>query len=414
MFKQLSIFAIFSSCFIICRRNSYNTEREEEIAEENWSAEESFIDDSFSDIEVIESKKKKVKATDSSEEETTHEEDENLKRVIRKTRVISSSESSDSELEQTRIKRKRKLPSTLNDFNGIESGRNQNKYQRSLRNKQFTNSCENLEKLKRARAAKKLPPEERKKELKEIYNSSSDSESDYTQTLELRDSDLEFINDDEFEKNQSENLDGGQIKQAESHYNRVKIEESDDSEDNNCPLTSEEEEIFKCVENSDLDELIRLLQKHKYLVSSRNNEGKTLLHVATIKNYHHIVKVLLPYEPDTHAYDKSNLLPIQYACLHKHPKCLKYLGEHSREMLTVGSPVHDNSNLLHLLMMPSPSKRQDEAEDLQECLNVIKNFDLEIFGKLLQENNGNAFLPVMTAIDSDNDQVGDTDFCCFL
>ena len=280
-----------------------------------------------------------------------------------------------------------------------------------MRNKGVSNSHENLEKLKRARAAKKLPLEERKKELKEIYNPSSDSESDYSQTLELHESDLEFINDDELVKNQNENSDDGQIKQAEPHYNRIKIEESDNSEDNNCPLTSEEEEIFKCVENNDLDELIKLLQKYKYLVGSRNIEGKTLLHVATIKNYHHIVGVLFQYEPDTHAYDKSDLLPIQYACLHKHPKCLQYLGEHSREMLTVGSPVHDNSNLLHLLMMPSPSKRQDEAEDLQECLNIIKNFDLEIFGKLLLENNGNAFLPVMTAIDADNNQVGDTAFC---
>lgn len=417
--KAIMIFAIFSSCVIICRRNSYNTEREEEIAKEDWSSEESFIDDSFSDTEITERKKKKGEDTNSSEEETTPEEDENAKtrvrktRVICKTRVISSSESSDSELEQMHIKRKRKLSSTFNDFIGIESGGNKNKYHRSLRNKPVNNSCENLEKLKRARAAKKLPLEERKKELKEIYNSSSDSESDYTQTLELHESDLEFINDDELEKNENENSDDGQIKQVGSHYNRIKNEESDDSEDSDCPLTSEEEEIFKCVENNNLDKLIKLLQKYKYLVGSRNVEGKTLLHVATIKGHHHIVGVLLQYEPDIHAYDKSNLVPIQYACLHKHPKCLQYLGEHSCEMLAVGSPVHDNSNLLHLLMMPSPSKCQDEAEDLQECLSVIKNFDPEIFGKLLLENNGNAFLPVMTAIDAGNTQVGDSVFYYF-
>lgn len=170
--KAIMIFAIFSSCFIIFRRNSYNTEREEEIAKEDWSSEESFIDDSFSDTEITERKKKKGEDTNSSEEETTPEEDENAKtrvrktRVICKTRVISSSESSDSELEQMHIKRKRKLSSTFNDFIGIESGGNKNKYHRSLRNKPVNNSCENLEKLKRARAAKNFLLRKEKKNLK--------------------------------------------------------------------------------------------------------------------------------------------------------------------------------------------------------------------------------------------------------
>jgi ankyrin repeat protein len=88
--------------------------------------------------------------------------------------------------------------------------------------------------------------------------------------------------------------------------------------------------FFKAAENNDIDQVLQLVKEQKVDINSKDseNEDRTVLHVAALKGYEHLVHVLVDEcGANINIRDNFGEVPLHIAADNHHIQIVKYLVE---------------------------------------------------------------------------------------
>src|SRR6266478_249224 len=105
------------------------------------------------------------------------------------------------------------------------------------------------------------------------------------------------------------------------------------------------DEIYYAAANGDLDKVKALLKDNPDLVSSKDKDGYTPLHLAAVEGHTDVVKYLLAGKADVNALDKDDETPLHLAAFKGHKDVVELLLTSRAD---VNAKADDGTTPLHL------------------------------------------------------------------
>lgn len=338
---------------------------------------------------------------------SSEEEDNNDMQMSRKHSISNRIESSDSD---DMFEQNRKLPKRT-------------KSAKKEKEKEILAKLTAKRKMDKFKVEKKNEKQGSDSDIESIVEESQhDNVLEFADVFEVRESDDEFIVDDDYcEESLNDGIDNTDhmpdsdafmAKEKKSNsYQRIYIPVESDESDNESVVESTVLDACKAIKANNLEDIRTVLETNPNIVNEFAPKRRTLLHYAVIYGTAEITKFLLDSGANKLAVDSYSLQPVVYAILTGYTDCLQLLLD-GRHLLELDKMCRTNFNfsLLHLVLRGSvmlgdlKCKFTDDIGLLQ-CMKILCEHDKHSFLKLLTEKDSQGFTPLVAAINAGHSQV---------